>query len=53
MSTGLALARLYGIEADTGHAARIGQKAEHLYAGCKCGPFRSDHQLRPARPVGW
>ena len=37
MSTGLALARLYGIEADTVTLARIGQKAEHLYAGCKCG----------------
>jgi len=37
MCAGLALARLYGIETDTVSLARIGQKAEHLYAGCKCG----------------
>jgi len=37
MCTGFALARLYGIETDTVSLARIGQKAEHLYAGCKCG----------------
>jgi len=37
MCAGLALARLYGIETDTVALARIGQKAEHLYAGCKCG----------------
>jgi len=37
MCTGLALARLYGIEIDTVPLAKIGQKAEHTYAGCKCG----------------
>ncbi|MDD4103204.1 MAG: galactokinase [Kiritimatiellae bacterium] len=37
MSAGLALARLYGMEVDKLTLARIGQKAEHAYAGCKCG----------------
>lgn len=37
MCTGLALSRLYGIEVDTVTLARIGQRAEHVYAGCKCG----------------
>jgi len=37
MSTGLALGQLYGIEVDAVALAKIGQKAEHVYAGCKCG----------------
>lgn len=37
MSTGLALAKLYNIHVDAVALARIGQKAEHTYAGCKCG----------------
>lgn len=37
MCTGLALAKLYGIQVDTVTMAKIGQKAEHEYAGCKCG----------------
>lgn len=37
MCTGLALAKLYGIEVDPVILAKIGQKAEHEYAGCKCG----------------
>ncbi|MDD4621763.1 MAG: galactokinase [Kiritimatiellae bacterium] len=37
MSAGMALARLYGIEVDLLTLARIGQTAEHTYAGCKCG----------------
>ncbi|HNX34784.1 MAG TPA: galactokinase [Kiritimatiellia bacterium] len=37
MCTGLALGKLYGIQADKVTLARIGQKAEHTYAGCKCG----------------
>ncbi|MDD5704360.1 MAG: galactokinase [Kiritimatiellae bacterium] len=37
VSTGLALARLYEIEIDALSLARIGQRAEHLYAGVKCG----------------
>lgn len=37
MCTGLALGRLYGISVDTVTLAKIGQKAEHVYAGCKCG----------------
>jgi galactokinase len=37
MCTGLALAKLYGISVDTVTLAKIGQKAEHVYAGCKCG----------------
>ncbi len=37
MCTGLALGDLYGIRVDTVALAKIGQKAEHVYAGCKCG----------------
>ncbi len=37
MSGGLALARLYGLQIDKLTLAKIGQKAEHEYAGCKCG----------------
>jgi galactokinase len=37
MCTGLALSKLYGICVDTVTLAKIGQKAEHAYAGCKCG----------------
>jgi galactokinase len=37
MSTGLALGKLYGISVDAVTLAKIGQKAEHVYAGCKCG----------------
>lgn len=37
MSAGLAFARLYGITVEPVALAKIGQKAEHTYAGCKCG----------------
>jgi len=37
MSTGLAFSKLYGIPVDPVALAKIGQKAEHTYAGCKCG----------------
>ena len=37
MCTGLALGELYGIAVDKVALAKIGQKAEHVYAGCKCG----------------
>lgn len=37
MATGLALAKLYGIELAPVELAKVGQKAEHHYAGCKCG----------------
>lgn len=37
MCTGLALGKLYGIATDSVTLAKIGQKAEHTYAGCKCG----------------
>ncbi len=37
MSAGLALAACFGIEVDRKEMARIGQKAEHDYAGVKCG----------------
>ena len=37
MCTGLALAKLYGVETDPVTMAKIGQTAEHEYAGCKCG----------------
>ena len=37
MCTGLALGKLYGISVDNVTLAKIGQKAEHVYAGCKCG----------------
>ena len=37
MATALALAALYGIEKDKTTLAKIGQKAEHTFAGCPCG----------------
>jgi galactokinase len=37
ISTGLALARLYGIAVDPLRLARIGQAAEHRFAGVRCG----------------
>ena len=37
MATVLALAALYGIEKDKTTLAKIGQKAEHTFAGCPCG----------------
>ncbi len=37
MCSGLALSALYGIEVDALEMARIGQAAEHKYAGVKCG----------------
>jgi galactokinase len=37
MCAGLALGKLYGIAVEPVALARIGQKAEHVYAGCKCG----------------
>jgi galactokinase len=37
MSTALALGKLYGISVDPVTMAKIGQKAEHDYAGCNCG----------------
>jgi galactokinase len=37
MATALALAALYGIEKDKTSLAKIGQKAEHTFAGCPCG----------------
>lgn len=37
VATGLAIARLYGIEVSKLDMARIGQKAEHEFAGVKCG----------------
>jgi len=37
MSAGLAFCHLYGISVDPVTLARIGQKAEHDYAGCNCG----------------
>ena len=37
MSTVLALAKIYGIEKDKVTLAKIGQKAEHTFAGCPCG----------------
>lgn len=37
ISTALALARLYAIEADPISLARIAQQAEHTFAGVKCG----------------
>lgn len=36
-TTALAIAGLYGIELDKLSAAKIGQKAEHTFAGVKCG----------------
>ena len=37
MATALGLAALYGVEKDRTTLAKIGQKAEHTYAGCPCG----------------
>ena len=37
MCTGLALSKLYGLEFDKTTLAKIGQKAEHTFAGCPCG----------------
>ncbi len=37
MSAGIALGELYGIRVDPVTLAKIGQKAEHDYAGCNCG----------------
>lgn len=37
VATGLAIARLYGIEVSKIDLAKIGQKAEHEFAGVKCG----------------
>ncbi len=37
VTTGLAIAKLYGIEATKLDFAKIGQKAEHTFAGVKCG----------------
>ncbi len=37
ITSGLALTKLYGIQLDKITLARIGQKAEHEYAGVKCG----------------
>ncbi len=37
MCTGLALGKIYGIEKDKTALAKIGQKAEHTFAGCPCG----------------
>ncbi len=37
MSAGLAFSRLYGITVDSVTLAKIGQKAEHDFAGCNCG----------------
>ncbi len=37
MCTVLALSKLYGIEKDKTEMAKIGQKAEHTFAGCPCG----------------
>lgn len=37
MCTLLALQKLYGIEMDKTATAKIGQKAEHTFAGCPCG----------------
>ena len=37
MAAVLALAKIYGIEKDKTSLAKIGQKAEHTFAGCPCG----------------
>ena len=37
MATALALSKIYGIEKDRTTIAKIGQKAEHTFAGCPCG----------------
>lgn len=37
MCTALALCKIYGLEKSKEELARIGQKAEHTFAGCPCG----------------
>ena len=37
MCTVLALSKIYGIQKDKTTLAKIGQKAEHTFAGCPCG----------------
>ncbi len=37
MATALALQKLYGLSQDRTMLAKIGQKAEHTFAGCPCG----------------
>ena len=37
MATVLALSKIYGVEKDKTTLAKIGQKAEHTFAGCPCG----------------
>ena len=37
MATALALQKIYGTAFDKTDLAKIGQKAEHTYAGCPCG----------------
>ena len=37
MATALALSKIYGIDKDKTTIAKIGQKAEHTFAGCPCG----------------
>ncbi len=37
MCTAMALTKLFGISIDVVKMAKIGQMAEHHYAGCKCG----------------
>ncbi len=37
MCTALALCKIYGIEKDKTTLAKVGQKAEHTFAGCPCG----------------
>ena len=37
MATALALSKIYGVEKDKTTLAKIGQKAEHTFAGCPCG----------------
>ena len=37
MATVLALAKIYNIQKDNVTLAKIGQKAEHTFAGCPCG----------------
>ena len=37
MCTALALSKVYGIDKDRTTLAKIGQKAEHTFAGCPCG----------------
>ena len=37
MATALALAAVYGVEKGKTELAKIGQKAEHTFAGCPCG----------------